>query len=66
MRYPNYRLPIEKINDNLYQIVAEWPIDRIRDPRGVKEWLGVEIAFKHAQRGVYLFCNKIEEVKIIE
>lgn len=66
MRYPSYKRPIQQINNDLYQIVAEWAIDRIKDPRGVKEWLGCEVAFKNNQRGTYMFCNKIEEAKIIE
>jgi hypothetical protein len=66
MRYPTGKYPIEKINNNLYQVLEEWPIEKIKDPQGVREWLRCDSAFKHNQRGVYLFCNKIEEAQIIE
>ena len=65
MRFPSYKQPIQRINDDLYLIVAEYPIDKVRDAVGIKHWLGCDNAFKSNQTGSYLFCNKIEEAKII-
>ena len=66
MRYPSYKYPIQKINDTLYQIIAEYQIERIKDPQGLKEWLKCDVVFKNLQNGVYLFCRKIDEIEVIE
>jgi len=63
MRHPSYRLPIQKINDNLYQIIAEYPIDRVKDSQGLKEWLKCDTIFRSNHTGLYLFCRIIPEVK---
>jgi hypothetical protein len=65
MRYPQYKIPIQKINDSLYQIIAEYPIDRVKDVQGLKDWLGCDVAFKSNQNGTYIFCKKIEEANIV-
>tara|TARA_Y100000992_G_scaffold137444_1_gene90999 strand:+ start:778 stop:1014 length:237 start_codon:yes stop_codon:yes gene_type:complete len=61
MIYPSYKRPIERINDKLYIIHAIIPIDRIRNVKGVKDWLGCNTAFKVAREGNYWFCDEIEE-----
>jgi hypothetical protein len=66
MRYIKNNRPIRSINENLYQIYAEYPIDRIKDVQGLKEWLGCETTFKSNQNGTYIFCSKIEEAQIVE
>lgn len=66
MRYPNYKQPIQKINEELYLIVAEYPLDKVKDSQLLKQWLGCQVVFKSNQTGTYLFCNKIEEAHIIE
>ncbi len=66
MRYIKNNRPIRSINETLYQIYAEYQIDRVKDVQGIKEWLGCETAFKHNQSGTYIFCSKIEEAQILE
>lgn len=66
MKYPTYKQPIQKINEELYLIVAEYPIDRIKDSQEVKKWLECETVFRSNQTNTYLFCNKIQEAEIIE
>lgn len=65
MRHPSYKRPIQSINDNLYQIHAEYSIDRVKDTQGLKDWLGCDVAFKSNQNGTYIFCKKIEEANIV-
>ena len=55
MRYPQYKIPIQKINDSLYQIIAEYPIDRVKDVHGIKEWLKCDTTFRNNQTGLYMF-----------
>jgi len=66
MRYSKNNRTLRSINDILYQIYAEYPIDRVKDVQGLKEWLGCENTFKHNQSGNYIFCSKIEEAQIVE
>jgi hypothetical protein len=66
MRYSKKNRTLRSINDILYQIYAEYPIDRVKDVQGLKQWLGCENAFKHNQSGTYIFCSKIEEAQIVE
>ena len=66
MRYPSYKQPIQRINEDLYLVVAEYPLDRVKNISDVKEWLNCEVAFKNGNTGTYLFCNKIEEAHIIK
>jgi hypothetical protein len=62
-RFPIYKRPIQEINNNLYLVHAEYPIDRINDNNLVKDWLGVGQVFKFHRDGTYLFCELIEEVR---
>ena len=64
MRYPPYKIPLQKINGNLYQIIAEYPIDRVKDSQGIKHWLNCDTVFKNNQTGLYMFCKIVEEVKV--
>jgi len=66
MRFPTYKQPIQKINEELYLVVAEYPMDRVKNVTDVKIWLNCEYAFKSGPTGTYLFCNKIEEAHIVE
>lgn len=61
-RFPSYKRPIEYINNVPYLVHAVYDIVEVRDAKLVKEWLGVDTAFKHSKRGVYLFCEEIQEV----
>ena len=64
MRISKLPYPIRNINDKLYQIIAEYSIDRVKDIAGIKDWLKVDVAFKVQQQGIYMFCREIEEAKI--
>jgi hypothetical protein len=66
MRYPSGREPIQRINDDLYLVIAQWPMERVIDVQLVKEWLNCDIAFKTGNPPSYIFCRKIEEAQIIE
>ncbi len=66
MRYPTGREPIQRINEDLYLIVAQWPMERVKDVQMIKDWLECEYAFKTGNPPTYLFCKKIEEAEIIE
>ena len=51
------------INDNLYIIHAVIPIDRVKSAPLIKEWLGVDTAFKVQREGTYWFCELVEEIE---
>jgi hypothetical protein len=55
--------PIQKINDKLYQIVAEFAIERVVDAPAIKEWLNCDVAFKSIKTNSYLFCRTIEDIE---
>lgn len=60
-QYVSYKRPIQEINNELYLIHAEYPVNRIKDVNLVKEWLGVDQVFKSHRDGTYLFCELIKE-----
>lgn len=66
MRYPFNKRPLREINGILYEVVADYSIDKVLDPVGIKEWLGCDTAFKVNRDGIYMFCLKIDDVEIIE
>jgi hypothetical protein len=57
--------PRQKIGDDLYEIIAQYPVDKIKDSELVGQWLNVEHIFKSNKTGVYIFCNKIKDLLII-
>ena len=61
MIYPSYKRPIEYINNTPYLVHAIIPIERVRDVKGIKEWLGCDTSFKVRNRD-YWFCEEIKEV----
>ena len=63
--YPSHKRPIEYINNRAYIIHAVFPIDRVKDAVGIKEWLGVGTTFKSNRNGTYIFCDEIEEATIL-
>ena len=65
MRNSGIPFPIQKINDNLYQVVAEYPTERIPDVAPIKEWLNCYYAFR-TKNATYIFCRTIEEAEIVE
>ena len=56
-----------KANDFLFQVVRQYPEDRINNPEvnvdNIKQWLGADTTFK--KDGMLYFCIKIEEPEII-
>ena len=61
MRFPSYKRPIQYINNTPYLIHAIIPIDRCKNVPLIKEWLGVDTAFKVNREGTYYFCETIED-----
>jgi len=62
-RLPNYKRYIQYINNKPYLVYALYPIVNIKDAKLVKEWLGVDTAFKDNRNGKYIFCDEIQEVE---
>ena len=60
---PSYKRPIQYINNTPYLIHAIIPIERCRNVNMIKEWLGVDTAFKVQREGTYYFCEEIEEAE---
>jgi len=60
-RFPSYKRPIDYINNTPYLIHAVYPIDRVKNAPMIKEWLGVDTAFKSNRDGTYIFCEEIKE-----
>lgn len=58
--------PIQKINNNLYLLYAEIPIDKVMNVQDVKNYLGCDTAFRNNKTGTYIFGNEIEEAEILE
>ena len=65
MRHSSFNLPIQRINDKLYQVIAEYSFDVVRDVNGIKEWLNCDVAFKSNHTNTYLFCRNIEDIEPI-
>lgn len=61
-RFPSYKRPIQYINNVPYLVHAIYPIVSIKDANLVKEWLGVDTAFKSNRDGTYIFCEEIKEI----
>lgn len=62
MRYSSFNYPIRRINDKLYQVIAEYSFEVVKDVNSIKEWLECDVAFKSNQTNTYLFCRTIEDV----
>lgn len=65
MRNSGIPFPIQKINDKLYQVVAEYPTERVSDVTLIKEWLGCDVTFR-TKNATYIFCRTIDEAEIVE
>jgi len=59
--YTNKSQPIQYINKTPFLVHAVFPISHIKDVNGIKEYLGVDTAFKQNSTGVFIFCNEIKE-----
>lgn len=62
MIYPSYKRPIEYIMNDPYLVYAKIPIERVKNVVLVKEWLGVDTAFKVQREGTYWFCESIPDI----
>jgi hypothetical protein len=62
MIHSNFTQPIQKIQDKLYQVSAEWPIERINNVTPIKEILECDSVFK-TRNGTYIFCKLIEDIE---
>lgn len=62
-RYPDYKGPIEYINNRPYQVCATYEITRVKDAGLIKDWLGCDTAFKSNKNNIFIFCNEIQDVE---
>lgn len=65
-RFPEYKGPIDYINNTPYQIVATYPIESVKNASMIKEWLGCDTAFKSNRNNMFIFCNQIQDVSYEE
>jgi hypothetical protein len=56
----------KKINDKLYQVIAEERIDRFINASGYRDYIGCDTIFKENKTEKYLFCREIEEATLVE
>ena len=61
MIFPSNKRKARYINKKLYLIHGVIPIDRVKNATMIKEWLGVDTAFKVQREGAYWFCELVEE-----
>jgi len=61
-RLPIHKRYIQYINNTPYMVHAVYPIVRVLDAPAIKDWLGVDSAFKDNRNGNYIFCDEIEEI----
>ena len=54
----------KRINDKLYQVIAEERIDRFKDVSGYRDYIGCDIVFKENKTERYIFCREIQEAII--
>ena len=64
--FPNKLQPIQYINNTPYVIHAVFPIVDVIDVTSLKQYLGVETAFKQNSNGTYLFVNEIPTIEFEE
>lgn len=64
--FPLNKRPVRNINGELYIIHAEYQEGRVKNIQLVKEWLGVEFAFRVYKNNTLVFCELIECVKYEE
>lgn len=53
--------PIHSINGNLYEVIAEYKIDSVKDVSGLRQHLDCTNAFKRNPTQTYIFCREIQE-----
>jgi hypothetical protein len=63
MIFPSNKRKARYINKTLYIIHAVIPIDRVKNAVMIKEWLGVDTAFKVQREGTYWFCELVQETE---
>lgn len=67
MRNSGLRYPLQVINDELYEVIAEYPIAKCETfYNEIKNWLGCDKVFKINKKNIYIFCRQVETVDIIE
>ena len=63
---PNFVIPrnIIDINGQLFEIKKTFKEEGIKDPVGLKEFLGYDVLFK--KEGILYFCNSIVEPEFVD
>jgi hypothetical protein len=64
-KYPVTNPKFQKINNSLYQIIAEESIDKFKDVNGYKKHINCDIVFKENKSGKYIFCRLVDEAEIL-
>lgn len=65
MLYRGFKKPIIKNGEYLYEVIGEYPPERVKDITELRKLLGCEITLRNGQNGSLLFCKKIQEAEII-
>ena len=55
---------IIEVNDQLFEIKKTYKEENVKDPLGLKEFLGYDVLFK--KEGVLYFCNTIVEPEFVD
>jgi hypothetical protein len=54
----------KRINNKLFQVIAEAPINIFNDVNGYRDYLKCDVVFKENKTEKYIFCREIEEAII--
>lgn len=66
MIYRGFKKPIIKNGEYLYEVIGEFPIDKVRDVSEIRKLLNCEIALRNNQNNLFLFCRRIQEAEILD
>ena len=55
---------IIEVNDQLFEIKKTYKEENVKDPVGLKEFLGYDVLFK--KEGVLYFCNFVNEPEFVD
>lgn len=50
----------------MYQVIAEYRFESVKDVNAIKEWLECDVAFKSNHTSSYLFCRTIEDIEPLQ
>lgn len=65
MLYRGFKKPLIRNGEYLYEVIGEYPIDKIKDVGEVRRLLKCDIALRNNQNNQFLFARRVKEVEII-